>query len=266
MEEYTLYLDESEIPIKDDSGKILNTIFAIGGVILKNEYHNNEFTERINEIKHKIWNDEKYKNSCESFILHEMEVTNAHNKHFAKLKCSYNREFAKYSKYNLLYREISSLIDDSKDLTVICAFINVNELYKIYNPKVLNDRLSILMQIIIENYYHFLVSNDAIGKICYEYIDEGQNKIVNERYQNIKRTGTMFYPAKKINKKILDLYFEKKSNNIAGLQLADFVPNTLGRFKCDKDNNSNKNFNSIYSKLYDGCVNMSEKFGLKEIP
>lgn len=266
MSEYTLYLDESEIPIKDNNGKILNTIFAIGGVILRNNYHDNDFTKRINEIKHKIWCEKKYEASCENFILHEMEVTNAHNKHFSMLKHSYNREFAKYSKYNLLYKELSSLIDKSYDLTVICAYINVNELHKIYNPYVLNDRLSILMQIIIENYYHFLVNNHAIGKICYEYIDDGQNEIVKQRYKNIKITGTMFYPAKKINRRIIDLYFGKKSDNIAGLQMADFIPNTLGRFKCDKNNNSDKNFNSIYAKLYDGYVDMSEKFGLKEIP
>ena len=115
MSEYTLYLDESEIPIKDNNGKVLNTIFAIGGVILRNDFHDNCFTKQMNKIKHKIWHENRYKDSCESFILHEMEVTNAHNKHFSKLKHTYNREFSKYSKYNLLYKELSSLIDNIDD-------------------------------------------------------------------------------------------------------------------------------------------------------
>ena len=76
----------------------------------------------------------------------------------------------------------------------------------------------------------------------------------------------MFYPAKKINSLIKTLYFKNKYDNVAGLQLADFVPNTLGRYKCNKENKSNINFNSVYSKLYDGGINMPEKFGLKEIP
>ena len=103
MDEYTLFLDESEIPLKDENNNVTNIIFAIGGVIIKNEYHNTDFTKRINEIKHKIWNNTKHKNICETFILHEMEVTNAHNKHFAQLKCQYNREFAKYSNHRKTY-------------------------------------------------------------------------------------------------------------------------------------------------------------------
>lgn len=265
MEEYTLYLDESEIPIVDEHKNVINRMFAIGGIALKNSYHDNEFTKSISEIKHKIWSETKYKNSYNNFILHEMEITSAHFKHFGQLKNDYNRIFASYSKYNLLYREISNIISNN-EITTFCAYINQNELNRIYPCDSLNDKLSILMQIIIENYYHFLIFNKSFGSICYEYIDEGQNKIVKKRYDYIRQTGTMFYPAKKINSLIKTLYFKNKYDNVAGLQLADFVPNTLGRYKCNKENKSNINFNSVYSKLYDGGINMPEKFGLKEIP
>lgn len=266
MTEYTLYLDESEIPIKDDHGNTIGKYFFIGGVAMTNQYHDTGFTTKINELKRKLWDKQKYDSTYLSHILHELEVTHASNHRISKLKFKYNDIFAKYSKCNLLYNSLSTIVRDS-DIVVMCAYINENELKRIYPSNKLNDRLSILMQIIIENYYHFLINNNGVGKICYEHIDDGQNKIVKQRYDNIKRTGTMFYPAKEINKCIKDLYFKKKTDNIPGLQLADFVPNTLGRHQCEKDNNSNKMYSSVSSKLYDGNgLNMQSKFGLKEIP
>lgn len=266
MDTYTLYLDESEIPIKNSKQEDENIYFAIGGVILPDDYHDNHFSQALSEIKRKIWCEDKYQSVYDTFVLHEMDITAAHHKHFSALKNKYNRVFAKYSKYNLLYEELSNLVNNS-DITVLCAFVNQNELNRIYPMNSINDRLSILMQIIIENYYHFLVTHNAKGKICYEYIDSGQNKIVQKRYDNIRQTGTMFYSAKSINKSVIGFCFKKKSENIAGLQLADFVPNTLTRFKCNKTNNSDVTFKSIYAKLYDGNgLNMCHKFGLKEIP
>lgn len=265
VDEYTLYLDESEIPIIDKNGVLLNRIFAIGGIAVKNTYHDTKLTESLNELKLKIWSEKKYENDYQNFILHEMEITHAHHKHFGKVKHNYNKIFSSYSKYNLLYNEISKLIS-TNDITTMCTFINYNELNRIYPNIVLNDRLSILMQILIENFFHFLYRNNGIGSICYEHIDDGQNKIVQKRYDYIRQTGTMYYPAKQINSLIKSLYFKSKSENVAGLQLADFVPNTLGRYKCQKINNSNKNFNSVYSRLYNGGIDMPEKFGLKEIP
>lgn len=265
MNEYTLYLDESEIPIIDTDGNEVNKIFIIAGIIVEDDYHDTELTNNLNLIKDTIWDAEKYKNDRHNYILHELEVTSAHYGHFAKLKHRHHRIFAKSSKYKLLYQEMSVLIQNSK-ITTLGACIKQTELHNIYNKNVLNDRKSILMQIIIENYYHFLTEHNAIGKICYESMHENQNQIIRKRYQYIKNTGTMFYPAKNINKKIKDLIFIEKNNNVTGLQIADFIPNTLGRVLCGKDSNSESTYQSVYNKLYDGNRKMVTKFGLKIIP
>lgn len=62
------------------------------------------------------------------------------------------------------------------------------------------------------------------------------------------------------------LVFMEKDANITGLQIADFIPNTLGRVECDKDSKSEENYKSVHDKLYDGNRKMIEKFGLKIIP
>ena len=167
MDEYTLFLDESEIPITDEDNKL----FVIAGIIVKNEYHDTKLTDSLNEIKDAIWDKPKDVTQRRSYILHEMEVTSAHYGHFGKLKHKYHRIFAKSSKYKLLYEKMSDLIQNSEIVT-IGACIRQKELYNLYNQSTLNDKKSILMQIIIENYYHFLVEHDAIGTICYESMPE----------------------------------------------------------------------------------------------
>lgn len=265
MDEYTLYLDESEIPVLDENEKEINKLFIIAGIIVKNTYHDNELTNCLNILKDSIWDKEKYENDRRSYVLHEMEVTFAHYGSFGKIKHKHHRIFAKPSKYKLLYEKMSSLIKNCNIVT-LGACIKQTELHGIYNCDTLNDKKSILMQIIIENYYHFLVEHDSIGTICYESMPENQNAIINKRFQYIQNTGTMFYPAKKINSRIKKLVFIEKDANITGLQIADFIPNTLGRVECDKDSKSEENYKSVHDKLYDGNRKMVEKFGLKIIP
>lgn len=265
MSEYTLYLDESEIPVTNENNEVINKLFIIGGIIVENNYHDNELTEKLNNLKDKIWDQDKYVAKRHNYVLHEMEVTLAHFGHFKKIKNKHHRIFAKSSKYKLLYNEMSELISTSK-LYVIGACIKQTELNLLYESNALNDTKSILMHIIIENYFHFLTENNAKGSICYESMPDNQNQIINKRYHYIKNTGTMFYPAKKINSRILGLKFIEKNRNITGLQLADFIPNTLGRVECGKDSNSEKTYESVFEKLYDGNRNNVNKFGFKIIP
>jgi len=80
----------------------------------------------------------------------------------------------------------------------------------------------------------------------------------------------MFYPAKAINKRINGITFKGKTENIIGLQIADFIPNAIGRHILNKQYNDKKQRNVSYSiienKLYDGFVGNKNRFGVKIIP
>ena len=61
-----------------------------------------------------------------------------------------------------------------------------------------------------------------------------------------------------------------KKENIIGLQVADFIPNALGRHILEKTYNNKKQRNVYYpfieEKLYDGNVGNIDRFGIKKIP
>lgn len=270
MDKYTLYLDESHTGnFNKDTKRKDNPLFVIAGIIVKNEYHDTVLSDKINLLKCNIWNrcnnDLNYKKN----ILHELEMSYAITHKISKLKYEYNKVFKNKHVYNYTYDMMSTIIQES-DITIIGASIAEDDLRNLNSSQDLNDILSICMNIIIENYYHFLCSVNGIGTICYESMPENQNAKIKKRYEIIKNTGTMFYPAKSINKRIKGISFKNKTDNIIGLQVADFIPNSIGRHILGKSYKDNKQRNVFYPilecKLYDGCVGNIDRFGIKKIP
>ena len=175
------------------------------------------------------------------------------------------RAIRKYFTYDMLTH-----IFQTGELTVLAVCIDEDKLSEQYDMTKLNDRFQIAMNMIIENYYHFLNRFDGVGDICYESLPKNQNERIKKRYIGIKYTGTMFYPAKVINTRIKNLEFKNKKENVVGLQLADFIPNAIGRYILEKTYNNRKERNIsmdvLQEKLYDGDIDKKEKFGLKIIP
>lgn len=270
MEEYTLYLDESETANFNKSlNRRENTIFVIAGIICKNSYHDQELKPKITEIKRLIWNRCDNDPLFNDKILHELEMSRALKRQYNELKCEYNKIFKNIHIYNFTYDILTELFRES-DFTILAVCIDDDKLSEQFDASKLNDRFQIAMNMIIENYYHFLNRVNGIGHIYYESLPKNQNERIIKRYMGIRYNGTMFYPAKMINSKIKSLEFKNKTDNITGLQLADFIPNAIGRYVLKKQYTDKKerniDINALYCKLYDGGIEMKEKFGLKIIP
>lgn len=270
MEEYTLYLDESETAnFNKELAKRENTVFVIAGIVCRNSYHEQELSPKVNRIKELIWNrcgnDARY----EDKILHELEMSRALKRQFKQLKCEYNKIFKNKHVYNFAYDMLTEIFVES-EITVLAVCIDEDRLSTQYDRSKLNDRFQIAMNMMIENYYHFLNCVDGIGYICYESLPENQNERIKKRYMGIRYNGTMFYPAHVINTRIKKLEFKNKNDNIVGLQLADFVPNAMGRYVLGKHYTNSKERNisidALENKLYDGGIGKKDKFGLKIIP
>ena len=73
----------------------------------------------------------------------------------------------------------------------------------------------------------------------------------------------MYYSPKTIQNHLKEIHFEPKNSNLAGLQLADFVPNTLGRYAANMKPKNRDFAKNVRNKLYDGSINSKYKFGLK---
>ncbi len=270
MAEYTLYLDESETAnFNKITNKRENTIFTIAGVICKNDYLNQILKPEICRLKNLIWNRCDNDPFFEDKILHELEMSRAVKKQLGQLKFSYNKVFKNTHIYNFTYDILTDIFNNSS-ITILAVCIDEDKLSKQFDMPQLNDRFQIAMNMIIENYYHFLNQVNGIGHICYESLPKNQNERIKKRYMGIKYNGTMFYPAKVINSRIKSLEFRNKTENVIGLQLADFVPNAIGRHVLGKQYKNSKERNisidALYHKLYDGGINKKEKFGLKIIP
>lgn len=257
LSRYTLYLDESEVP-SDDGDRY----FVIGGVIMRNGYHESRIIPKIKELKKKIWDtDEDY----ESHILHEMEINKVYRGDLKDAK-SYNLIF-KYNdeKYKQVYEGITNILND-KNIYTIAACINHSELDKHYDKEDMNDRFAVLMQIIIENYCHFLTNKGGTGDICYEAMKKSQNEKIERRFCHLKSIGTMYYSSSKVISLVKNIYFVDKTENCAGLQLADFIPNVLARTQAKKDPKFNKLPRIIKKRLYHGDMGRKDRYGFKIIP
>ena len=123
------------------------------------------------------------------------------------------------------------------------------------------------MQIIIENYVHFLFRHDAVGSIVYESRDAMDNTMLT-RYYQIASIGTMYVSPSAIQQRILCFQFIHKKENCQCLQLADFIPNIIARKMTNKNiyPNAADLLSNILLKSYDGTNNNKDRYGIKTVP
>lgn len=81
----------------------------------------------------------------------------------------------------------------------------------------------------------------------------------------LKATGTLFIRKEVMQKRLLTINFAEKSDNIIGLQIADFIPNALARKSLGMKQKPNSILDCIMDKVYDGGVGKKERFGFKVI-
>lgn len=254
MEKYTLYLDESTT----HKGNYQNQVFSMAGVIIKNaDYYILE--SELNCIKTKLWYDIP---NPTQIILHQMEVNEAtHNR-------NKKHEFDRFKKNGfrvLLYNGLSSLFDTGL-LTVLGTTIKLDALNQYFVKGIKSDPYLISLQMIMENYCHFLFRNNAVGEIIYESRNQTEDERMRNRFYHIKLMGSMYIDANIMNKYLLSIVFEKKENNNTGLQIADFVPNYFARKALGLPTSKISIDKKLRIYRYDGGLNLRNRFGVKNMP
>lgn len=262
MDEYTLFLDETYT--YKNNGK--QPAFAVGGFIVKNS-DIDAITNDINNLKKSMWSELP---DPTSVILHEMDLKDALNKRVPKRKLK--PEYVKFRSdkgktlAKNLYKEVSKIVRKSNIYTIGCVVKN-NDYYTNF-PKGIGNEISLVcMQIILENYTHFLFKNNAVGKIIYESRD-AMDKTMLMRFYQVSSIGTMYVRPESIQQKISQFSFIHKSDNLPCLQLSDFMVNQMARKKSGKTIYKNvlDLTNNVLSKSYDGTNGNNERFGIKTIP
>jgi len=285
MEEYTLYLDES----KNANG----TYFTVSGIIIKNkdiEILNSD----ILEAKQCIWSNEYIESHHP--VLHCVELTTIKNCRWSKkLLSSYIRHYPHYlilqnessaiikSKHDNVYSKLCKALKDINGIIIGCI-IDIRKFRYLYGDSFRIDSelfFEVALQETIENYAHFLYEKKGIGCIVYEsrnnetaQTDRSPDFKMYNNFCKIKSNnkGISFINQEMISKTIRYLNIFSKKENVAGLQLADFIAYNIVSIKSLFDNVNKTEFQKkIYDRLYNGCFKLDEKdlrsyFGIKYLP
>ncbi|HVI39036.1 MAG TPA: DUF3800 domain-containing protein [Anaerovoracaceae bacterium] len=120
------------------------------------------------------------------------------------------------------------------------------------------------MQIIIENFVHFLIENDGKGIIFAESRREFENFELLNHYYEVLTKGTLYFNRTALQKYLSIMHFPLKGENNIGLQIADFIPGALSR-KCTGRKDYQGLAALFSTKLYDGGQDLAQRFGFKNL-
>ena len=240
MKEYILFLDESK-------NTPPSVHFCLGGCAIEKEYYNNTILPFVANMKKEIFGDE-------NIILHETELRAVKRTEYAVLRNKDKRE--------LFWNRMAELFNNH-NITVFSAVINPEKHRSLYNSKYLNDEYSICLEIVLEQYAHFLEKNNAIGSVCIESQNTKADNRLNNHYQRLVKRGTRNLNNIALHKHIGTLSFYMKTDLNVGLQIADFIPNTLKKYAHSIAQKNPSIEGSIVGKLYDGHINAPTEFGVK---
>lgn len=264
MKRYTLYLDESETHRYNNiTRKNEDFYFCMAGIIIPTD-DIPKLENNVIQLKKNVWSE--YQNP-ENIILHQMRILEAEKGHLDATSFPEYVKFRRVSERRKFYDELKEIFM-SNDITIIGCSINEDRFKDFYHIANRNsqDQYLVAMQLLLENYCHFLCNNNGVGNIVYEYRELIGNESLRNKYYHMKLMGSMYMTRKAAEKRLLGMDFDNKNKNIAGLQIADFVPNSFARDHSGKGQSNPNIFSTLKYHRYDGNQNMADRFGIKYMP
>lgn len=270
QKQYTLYIDESQT---SNNGGCPH--FCMAGVII-NDRDYSLVENQVNDLKRKIWSDNA---NPESIILHQKNIFDASRGRLDIQKYPEYGRFRSKTFRKSFYVDFSKVFDCQK-ISIVGGSMNVNYMERHYNIKKPTphgtpdefrnetNKYLITLQLMLENYCHFLAFNNAKGRIVYEYISEIDNERITSKFYQIKLMGSMYITKQAMEEHLLGINFVKKEKNNAGLQVADFVPNAFAREyagfgQLDADTTL---INKMKYFRYRGVDGNQDRYGVKYMP
>lgn len=210
-----LFLDESG----DHNLSIIDPVyplFVLGGVIIDESYMERELIKEIEDFKLKLF-DRK------DIILHTADITRNRNGFEKLIDKTFREKF---------YSELNKLIKKLK-FTVIACVVHKNIHLLKYGLAAL-DPYFLSLDILIERFCMEIGNVPKGGLIIAERRDPTLDRELELAWLNLKIQGTRYMRAHQVEKRINSLNLRSKSENIAGLQLADLVVTPIGRYVLGK--------------------------------
>ena len=262
VKKYTLFLDESETH-KHNQSTDSDYHFCMAGVIVAEDDYE-QLKNSVNQLKRNIWPEVT---NPEKIILHQMRLIDAERGRLNVNEYPEYRKFRSKSERRKFYNELKNIFVNNK-LTIVGSSINEDNLKQYYGVAGKNkqDQYLVAMQLLLENYCHFLCTNNGIGNIIYEYRELKGNEKLRDRYYHMKLMGSMYMTKEAAEKRLLGIDFVDKADNETGLQIADFVPNAFARDHAGICQPKPNIFSTLRFNLYDGGLGNKARFGIKNMP
>lgn len=241
--EYYLFLDESK-----PNGQSIHHL-CLAGVIIKKEVYEKEIIPEVRVLKNNIFGNT-------DIILHESEIRKS-RENYVHMRRKEKRE-AFWMGMDNIFRNFP--------ITTIGSAIHIHNYKAYYSDSELNDEYFIVLQIVLENFVHFLKRNNARGQIYIEGTNTTDNIRLRNTYHKIIANGTLFYHANAFQERLININFQIKADNNIGLQLADFIPGTLNRYCNGLPPKNPGIYPLIIESLYDGGQGLQERFGFNVLP
>lgn len=244
MERYYLFLDELKPSTQFNH-------FCLAGCIIKENDYTNIIIPRINKLKDDVFGNR-------GVILHEIEIRRAEEMPYKIMRNKKKREE--------FWNHMNALFSIPNLFTTIGVAINCTEYHRLYNSNHRCDEYFIGLQIILENFTHFLERNNGVGSVVVESRNAKEDEKLQNHFYTLKANGTLFLDKNALQKRLSTISFPLKVDNNIGIQLADFIPNPLARKTGGLPQKKPTLYSHIEQKLYDGGLGLPNRFGLKVIP
>ncbi len=212
-------------------------IFALIGVIADQEYHDGELSNSLDVFKERHF-------GTKDIVLHAQEMThpqNSRNNLYLKfLDVDFRRRF---------YQDFESFLK-SIHISIVACVIMKNEHFANYGLAAKDPYL-----ISFDNLINRLVF-DLSGKQKGQIIAEGRNSILDNQleiaYLTARIEGTDKVQPSELRFKLgRSIEFRSKSDNVAGLQIADMVASPIARHYLGKPERVGHqiSYDSVFSKV-----------------
>jgi hypothetical protein len=240
-----LFLDESG----DHNLSIIDSqypLFVLGGIIVDKEYAENQLTESVNKFKKDMF-------GTHDIILHTADISRNRNGFEEMKKVVFRERF--YERINNLMRSLEYM--------VIACVVQKKELLSRYGLAALDPYL-LSLDILVERFCFEIGDKQGGGVIIAERRCPTLDRELELAWLNLKIQGTRYIKAHEVECRITDLTLRAKTDNIAGLQLADLVVTPLGRYVMGKPRK--EDFAVIESKLRCNHLGQYNGYGLVVLP
>lgn len=237
--EFCLYLDEQDVDAK-------NPYFCLAGIIMSREEYEKNLIPSLNALKKKYFSDT-------DIVFHYTDMKNNRGD-FERLQDGEVRE--------PFWNDFNNMI---KNITFVTmgTYIDAKKYNNIFGRSG-NKRYELAFRRLINNYILFLKKEKGIGNIVFESRTWDENKALQDVFQNIINYGTDMFCPEECKKYLSTIGFITKKDNCAGLQIADFVPNSFVRHI-----NSQRNFHNVgvyfVNRIYNISGDYSDICGLLKV-